>query len=315
MKKFIISILVIFLISGCDIRTRKFSNANTYAGQLSLSVNNTGSKVIHKGSITSASNPLLWKANTTLTFMYTGNVYLYICSNVDIPNKVSDLTNDSGYQTQSEVNTLIGTAIGNINQFNVAVVQSLPTQDIDAHTIYFLSNSGAGTNVYDEYMYINNNWECIGSTTIDLSNYVQKFLVTLTYDDQNDTYSSDKTYAQISTALANGYDVLLYDGNRYYPYQSTNSTYADRYNAHNFSNIENNFNGSSISQYGYWVGNGYIGDIQLTYSPDIPTATSDLTNDSGYITSSDIPTDVSDFNNDAGYLTLATLPIYDGTVI
>lgn len=90
----------------------------------------------------------------------------------DIPIKVSDLTNDSGYQTQSEVNTLIGTAIGNINQFNVAVVQSLPTQDIDAHTIYFLPNSGAGTNVYDEYMYINNNWECIGSTSIDLSGYV-----------------------------------------------------------------------------------------------------------------------------------------------
>lgn len=34
-----------------------------------------------------------------------------------------------------------------------------------------------------------------------------------------------------------------------------------------------------------------------------PTATSDLTNDSGFITAAAIPTDVSAFNNDAGYLT------------
>ena len=38
----------------------------------------------------------------------------------------------------------------------------------------------------------------------------------------------------------------------------------------------------------------------------IPTNTSDLTNDSGFITSSDIPTNVSAFNNDAGYLTSYT---------
>ena len=35
----------------------------------------------------------------------------------------------------------------------------------------------------------------------------------------------------------------------------------------------------------------------------IPTATSDLTNDSGFITNADIPTDISAFTNDAGYLT------------
>jgi len=38
----------------------------------------------------------------------------------------------------------------------------------------------------------------------------------------------------------------------------------------------------------------------------IPTNTSDLNNDSGFITSSDIPTNVSAFNNDAGYLTSYT---------
>lgn len=40
-----------------------------------------------------------------------------------------------------------------------------------------------------------------------------------------------------------------------------------------------------------------------TIDISVPTATSDITNDSGYITSSDIPTNVSAFTNDAGYLT------------
>lgn len=37
----------------------------------------------------------------------------------------------------------------------------------------------------------------------------------------------------------------------------------------------------------------------------VPTKTSDLNNDSGFITSASIPTDLSDFNNDVGYITSA----------
>jgi len=67
----------------------------------------------------------------------------------------------------------IATAIGNINQFEVSIVTDLPTTDIDTHTIYFVSNNGTNQNIYDEYMYINSNWEKIGTTDIDLSNYLQ----------------------------------------------------------------------------------------------------------------------------------------------
>lgn len=74
-----------------------------------------------------------------------------------IPENVSDLTNDSGFQTSSEVNSAIATAIGNINQFNVAIVSTLPTENIDTHTIYFMSNGGSDDSIYDEWMYINNN--------------------------------------------------------------------------------------------------------------------------------------------------------------
>lgn len=75
--------------------------------------------------------------------------------------------------TKQYVDNAISTAIGGINQFEVAIVTNLPTANIDAHTIYFKSNSSSGNNVYDEYIYINNNWELIGSTQVDLSNYLQ----------------------------------------------------------------------------------------------------------------------------------------------
>lgn len=41
----------------------------------------------------------------------------------------------------------------------------------------------------------------------------------------------------------------------------------------------------------------------LAVTTDIPTSTSQLTNDSGFITSSSVPTNVSDLTNDAGYTT------------
>ena len=51
------------------------------------------------------------------------------------------------------------------------------------------------------------------------------------------------------------------------------------------------------------TGNKSLDDLGI----NIPTLTSELTNDSGYITSADIPTDISAFNNDSGYLVSSDL--------
>lgn len=50
----------------------------------------------------------------------------------------------------------------------------------------------------------------------------------------------------------------------------------------------------------------YISGLGYATISQIPTTTSQLTNNSGYITSNDIPTDISSFNNDVGYLTSFT---------
>ena len=55
------------------------------------------------------------------------------------------------------------------------IVVSLPTTDIDTATIYMiLSGTSATENVYNEFMYVNNNWELIGTSATDLTNYYTK---------------------------------------------------------------------------------------------------------------------------------------------
>lgn len=50
----------------------------------------------------------------------------------------------------------------------------------------------------------------------------------------------------------------------------------------------------------------FSGDYDdLTHKPTIPTLTSQLTNDSGFLTSANIPTKTSDLQNDSGYITNA----------
>lgn len=70
------------------------------------------------------------------------------------------------------VSHAITEALGDITGFNIQVVQSLPATG-EQGTFYFVDNSGSGNNIYDEYVYVNNSWEKIGTTEVDLSNYLQ----------------------------------------------------------------------------------------------------------------------------------------------
>lgn len=91
-----------------------------------------------------------------------------------ITNTVDNLVNyykKSETFTKQEVNDLISA----ITTMDIRVVQTLPTEDISTTTIYFVPKTTAGMNdVYDEYVYVSNAWEHIGSTDIDLSGYQTK---------------------------------------------------------------------------------------------------------------------------------------------
>ena len=100
----------------------------------------------------------------------------------------TDLTSLSGRVTQNETDiTALQTAVS--GALKREIVQSLPTQDISTTTIYMIRNTTtSGDNIYDEYMYINNLWELIGTSATDFSNYYTKTEIdTLLSDKANDS--------------------------------------------------------------------------------------------------------------------------------
>lgn len=103
-----------------------------------------------------------------------------------IPTKTSDLTNNSGFITKA-VNDLtnyylksetytkeeVQSLISAINSITLQKVDSLPELG-ESNVIYLVPKSGSGNDIYDEYIFIYGKPEHIGSTQVDLSNYVQE---------------------------------------------------------------------------------------------------------------------------------------------
>ena len=87
-------------------------------------------------------------------------------------NKASiDAINNAGYQTASDVTSAIQSALAGVSQISYEVVASLPATG-EAGKIYLLANNGSNPNIYDEYIYVNNRFEKIGTTDVDLSGYM-----------------------------------------------------------------------------------------------------------------------------------------------
>ena len=83
-------------------------------------------------------------------------------ANITVPTTTSELTNDSGFITASDVTSV-----------EFSIVDSFPTTG-DSSIIYLvLASDGSGDDVYDEYIWLtaNNKFEKIGRTNIDLSDY------------------------------------------------------------------------------------------------------------------------------------------------
>lgn len=163
------------------------------------------------------------------TFTYETPAYLSDLPSTDtfatkdeLPTKTSQLTNDSGFitntvdnlvnyytssntYTKSEVNNLIST----ISTGGFQVVSELPASG-ESNVIYLVSKSQTSEdNIYDEYIWVNNDWELIGTTQIDLTNYVttdtlsttlQNYVTSSALSEQLNNYS---TTSEINQTLNN----------------------------------------------------------------------------------------------------------------
>ena len=146
--------------------------------------------------------------------------YSLISGTPTIPTNNNQLTNGAGYQTASQVSNAISNAISGITSFEYEVVTSLPTTGVKGK-IYLKSNNQGANNVYEEYIWVNSAFEMIGTTAVDLSNYLQKteqtvILLKLTYS-SNNGYTLRRygetaalTYAQILDIFSN-HVVAIYD--------------------------------------------------------------------------------------------------------
>lgn len=63
-----------------------------------------------------------------------------------------------------------------VASWKIEIVDTLPVTDIDTHTIYFVPIDGGDeeNDSYYEYIYLNNKWELVGNTELDLSNYMTR---------------------------------------------------------------------------------------------------------------------------------------------
>lgn len=196
-----------------------------------------------------------------------------------ITKSVDDLVNyykKNETYTQSEVNALISA----ISTINILVVQELPTQDISTTTIYLVPKSTSETNnIYDEYIYVSNNWEKIGDTQIDLSNYV--------------------TTSMLNTALAN--------------YTTTNDLTTLLNTKQNVINSSNKLNADLVddsnSTNKFFSGNYN----DLSNKPTIPSALSDLSEDTTHRVVTD--TEKTTWSGKQDVMQYSTMPIADSTTV
>lgn len=98
--------------------------------------------------------------------------------NLTVPTKTSDLTNDSDYQSEAEVQALIDDALADITGVDFQVVQELPSTG-EKGVIYLVPKTGTTGDIYDEYIYVTAEggtarFEKIGTTEVDLSGYWSK---------------------------------------------------------------------------------------------------------------------------------------------
>lgn len=98
---------------------------------------------------------------------------------VNIPNAIKESIIDSLDSTATDKalsanqGNILKTMIGNLANLRIEVVTELPSTG-EVNVIYLVKKAGTNPNVHDEYIYVENTWEKIGNTEVDLSNYYTK---------------------------------------------------------------------------------------------------------------------------------------------
>lgn len=89
-----------------------------------------------------------------------------------IPKKVAELEDAMDFVKKAELTEEVKGLIGNIKSIEFSVVEELPASGEKA-TIYLVSNAKGDNDSYDEFIWLNDKFEKIGTTSVDLSGYLK----------------------------------------------------------------------------------------------------------------------------------------------
>jgi len=213
-----------------------------------------------------------------------------------IPTNTSDLTNDSGFITSSDIPTNVS-SFTNDAGYLTSYTETDPTvpswakqpnkPSYTASEVHALPDTTVIPTVNDTTITIKKNNSDIGdsfTTNTDTEKTINLGLATVaTSGSYNDLLNKPTIPTVNDTTIT---------------IKKNTSDTGDSFTTNTDTEKTINLGLHSVATSGSYN--------DLSNKPTIPTKTSDLTNDSGFITSSDIPEDVSAFNNDAGYLTSFT---------
>ena len=92
---------------------------------------------------------------------------------ITITEAISSTSTNSTVAGAKAVYDYVTSAIAGITKLTAQIVTTLPTIG-ESNILYLVPKSTAATNnAYDEYMWISNKWELIGTTAVDLSGYLK----------------------------------------------------------------------------------------------------------------------------------------------
>jgi len=165
--------------------------------------------------------------------------------NITVPTTTGELTNNSGFITKSVSNltnyylktqtysqTEVNNLIGQISTISISVVDSLPTTG-KSNIIYLVPKTGSTNDVHDEYLWISDTWELIGSTAVDLTGYATETWVNtqisdfLTETEINNaittafTNKASSTTPKANGTAATGSETAYARGDHVHPAQTT----------------------------------------------------------------------------------------------
>lgn len=102
---------------------------------------------------------------------------------ISVPTKISELVDDKDLVNKTQVQKLINDA----KHMKKEIVAEKPTSG-DENTMYLVGPKGDGSNIYEEWLYVNNKWEKVGdtSTQVNLDGYLkEKDITSITNEEIN----------------------------------------------------------------------------------------------------------------------------------